>query len=213
MASPHSASSSPASALGTGDNHAMMPEGGTETRPLPPVSSFVRITLVGSAILGVVALLPYGLLRARISRIERSMDHIAAVSAATERDLQKLLELNAVRRGEHKQLSGLVAETKNSMEEMRRAGERRENEQRATNEREQVGSGAPIVRIRDIATYTSNCRTHASALKDVGRSLADIAAFMHEVEVRQGYVPSPDDKRGIERARQLAKKLQELSNT
>lgn len=113
----------------------MMPEGGTETRPLPPVSSFVRITLVGSAILGVVALLPYGLLRARISRIERSMDHIAAVSAATERDLQKLLELNAVRRGEHKQLSGLVAETKNSMEEMRRAGERRENEQRATNER------------------------------------------------------------------------------
>lgn len=69
------------------------------------------------------------------------------------------------------------------------------------------------MRIRDIATYTSNCRTHASALKDVGRSLADIAAFMHEVEVRQGYVPSPDDKRGIERARQLAKKLQELSNT
>lgn len=64
-----------------------------------------------------------------------------------------------------------------------------------------------------IATYSPNYRTHASALKDVGRSLADIAAFMHEVEVRQGYLPSPDDKRGIERARHLAQMLQELPST
>lgn len=114
----------------------MMPEEATHP---PPIPLFVRITLVGSAVLGAVALLPYGLLRTRLSRIERRMDHIVAMSAATERDLQKLLELNAVRRGEHKQLGGLVAETRNSMEELRRAGQRRENEQRATNERVERG--------------------------------------------------------------------------
>ncbi|RDX55642.1 hypothetical protein OH76DRAFT_1397030 [Lentinus brumalis] len=41
----------------------------------------------------------------------------------------------------------------------------------------------------------------------LGGSLADIAAFMQEVEIRQGWTPRPDDGRGIERARQLAKRL------
>ena len=104
-------------------------------RPPPPVSLFVRVTLVGSAVLGAVALLPYGLLRAKMTRMERRMDRLIAMSVATERDLQRLLELNAVRRGEHKQLGGLIAEAKNSMEEVRRAGERRESEQRAMNDR------------------------------------------------------------------------------
>lgn len=53
-------------------------------------------------------------------------------------------------------------------------------------------------------------RTLRSALQAVGRSLGDIAAFMHEMELRHGYVSSPDDRRGIERMRQLAKELQEL---
>ncbi|KAH9938063.1 uncharacterized protein B0H18DRAFT_965318 [Fomitopsis serialis] len=53
-------------------------------------------------------------------------------------------------------------------------------------------------------------RTLTSALQAVGRSLGDIAAFMHEMEVRHGYVTSPNDRRGIERMRQLAKELQEL---
>ncbi len=34
----------------------------------------------------------------------------------------------------------------------------------------------------------------------LGGSLADIAAFMQEVEIRQGSTPRPDDGRGIDRA-------------
>ena len=40
--------------------------------------------------------------------------------------------------------------------------------------------------------------------------MADIAAFMHEVEVQQGFVSRKNDGRGIERIRQLAYKLQGL---
>ena len=112
-----------------------MPEEYPETRSQLPVSSFVRITLIGSAVLGAVALLPYALLRTRITGMEQRLDRLVTMTATVERDLQKLLEFNAVRRGEHRQLGGLVADVKNSMEEARRAGERRESEQRAMNDR------------------------------------------------------------------------------
>lgn len=41
-------------------------------------------------------------------------------------------------------------------------------------------------------------------------SLADIAAFMQEVEVQQGFVSRKNDGRGIEKIRQLAYRLQGL---
>lgn len=47
-----------------------------------------------------------------------------------------------------------------------------------------------------------------STLKDLGKSLADVAAFMHEVEVEQGFVYRPHDGRGIERIRHLAYRLE-----
>lgn len=45
-------------------------------------------------------------------------------------------------------------------------------------------------------------------MRDVGGSLADIAAFMHEMELRHGLQPK---RRGIEKIRQLALKLQDSS--
>lgn len=41
-------------------------------------------------------------------------------------------------------------------------------------------------------------------------SLADIAAFMQEVEIKHGFVPKKDDGRGIERIRQMAMRLQRM---
>lgn len=51
-------------------------------------------------------------------------------------------------------------------------------------------------------------RAALSHLRDLSSSLADIAAFMHEVEVQQGFVSRKNDGRGIERIRQLAYRLQ-----
>ena len=52
-----------------------------------------------------------------------------------------------------------------------------------------------------------------ATLRDLGPSLADIAAFMHEVEVQQGYVSRKNDGRGIERIRQFAYRLQKMMMT
>ncbi len=55
---------------------------------------------------------------------------------------------------------------------------------------------------------TLRSRTQAETLRDLGTSLADIAAFMQEVEIKHGFIPKKDDGRGIERIRQMALKLQ-----
>lgn len=49
-------------------------------------------------------------------------------------------------------------------------------------------------------------------MTELGKSLADVAAFMHEVEIQQGFVTRPNDGRGIERIRQLAYKLESLQS-
>ncbi|KAH9853452.1 hypothetical protein C2E23DRAFT_821502 [Lenzites betulinus] len=51
----------------------------------------------------------------------------------------------------------------------------------------------------------------AEELRGIGQSLADGAAFMQEVEVRQGWTPRPNDGRGIERTRRAAKELQDAA--
>lgn len=55
-----------------------------------------------------------------------------------------------------------------------------------------------------------HCRGSMAALRDLSPSLADIAAFMHEVELQHGLMSQKNDGRGIERIRQFAYKLQSL---
>ena len=58
------------------------------------------------------------------------------------------------------------------------------------------------------------CRSRSSFsedLKATARSLADIASFMQEVELRQGWTPLPDDRRGIDKIRNVAKHLDDIA--
>ncbi|PIL37171.1 hypothetical protein GSI_00863 [Ganoderma sinense ZZ0214-1] len=49
----------------------------------------------------------------------------------------------------------------------------------------------------------------AEDVRDTGMSLANLAGFVEEVERREGWVELPNDGRGIERMRRLAKRLGE----
>lgn len=55
-------------------------------------------------------------------------------------------------------------------------------------------------------------RAHLAVLNGLGPSLADVAAFMHEIELRQALPLHKQDERlgSIERLRQLALKMQSL---
>ena len=57
-------------------------------------------------------------------------------------------------------------------------------------------------------------RTQTAALRALGPSLADIAAFMHEMELRMGIEPlSRDAQRRVDRLRISALRLQNLPVT
>lgn len=45
---------------------------------------------------------------------------------------------------------------------------------------------------------------------ELGTSLADMAAFMQEVELQQGLATKGNDRRGIERLRLLALRMQKI---
>ena len=47
-----------------------------------------------------------------------------------------------------------------------------------------------------------------SEMRDLARVLAAVAAFIEEVEMREGWTPRPDDGRGVERMRNLGKRLE-----
>ena len=49
-------------------------------------------------------------------------------------------------------------------------------------------------------------------MRELGPSLADVAAFMQEIDMRQGFVDK-GDARGIERLRRLALRFERLENT
>ncbi|GLB33543.1 hypothetical protein LshimejAT787_0104270 [Lyophyllum shimeji] len=56
-----------------------------------------------------------------------------------------------------------------------------------------------------------NSRTHATALRGLGTSLADVAAFMQEMELEMGMTSvHGGDQRGIERLRLLALQLEKI---
>ncbi|KAH9938064.1 uncharacterized protein B0H18DRAFT_1099944 [Fomitopsis serialis] len=129
MTSGHSESVTPHITARSAEGLSLNPDD-RETRTQPSDSAFIRLTLVGSALLGAVALLPYAILRRQFISLERRLEHATIANDALQRDMQKLLEQDIVRRGEYKQLGGLISEAKHSMEEVRRAGERREAEQR-----------------------------------------------------------------------------------
>lgn len=51
--------------------------------------------------------------------------------------------------------------------------------------------------------------TAAEDMKDTGVSLANFAGFVEEVERREGWAPLPNDGRGIDWTRGLARRLSE----
>jgi hypothetical protein len=59
-------------------------------------------------------------------------------------------------------------------------------------------------------TRTVRCRAQISRLRELGTSLADVAAFMQEIELQQGFFTPRLDGRGIERLRFLAMQFEEM---
>ena len=58
--------------------------------------------------------------------------------------------------------------------------------------------------------HCPHCSEQLTVFRELGVSLADIAAFMHEVDIRQGFWTQRTDNGEIERIRQIALRLQHI---
>ncbi|THH33689.1 hypothetical protein EUX98_g619 [Antrodiella citrinella] len=162
------------------------------TRPAYPTSPLTHIFILTSVLVP-IALVPYLAVRRHLLRLHTQMARMNETNVMLQRDLKAALTEASVRREEQERVKVLVEGMRRDVEGMRRGVERKGVE----------GEGVRRV-VKDL--WEEKQRTRLQ-LREVGKSLADVAAFMHEVEIQQGLANRPNDGRGIERIRQLAYKL------
>ncbi|KAI0352937.1 hypothetical protein OH77DRAFT_748301 [Trametes cingulata] len=167
----------------------------------------VRTILVFSAVVGPLAFLPYLFVRRRLVNMHEQLANLRSTSVGLtkeQRYLRSQLEggLEDVRRHVTTVASREGKKVGILFTELAKTAEERDERRRAWEE--ELRNNLKALQRDDLA------RRFAAELKDLGQSLADTAAFIQEVEVRQGWTPLPEDGRGIERTRHLAKRLQEL---
>ncbi|KAI9063223.1 hypothetical protein FKP32DRAFT_1758315 [Trametes sanguinea] len=192
----------------------------------------LRTILIFSAILAPLALAPYLLTRRQLLSLHTRLADLHALNArlarslqAAHADLARRPDAATLREGLTELRAGLEAEVREVRQRVsaevgregkklsallaaaRKVAEEREGARRAWEEELR----------RDIGVLLSENlvrRTRfAAELKELSRALADTAAFVEEVEMRQGWPPRPGDGRGIERTRRLAQRLQAFAAT
>ncbi|KAI0660962.1 hypothetical protein C8Q70DRAFT_755939 [Cubamyces menziesii] len=199
--------------------------------------STARSILVFSAVVAPLALVPYLFVRRRLvsmdkqlasvqallakefkaSRAQADAHHQKAVGradAALDQTRKQLAELRGGIKSEFVQARKHVADEVGreasklnyALVAAIRVADRREGRRRTWEA--DVGRKVDALANEELARRTQL----AADLRELGRSLADTAAFIEEVEMRQGWVPQPRDGRGIERMRRLAKRLHEFAS-
>ncbi|KAI0638206.1 hypothetical protein C8Q77DRAFT_417484 [Trametes polyzona] len=170
----------------------------------------VRTILVFAAVVAPLALVPYALVRRRLADVRTEIAALRAIHGKLGREVRSLREnvdgglaairthVDAVAEREGQRVMGALGQAE------RARGER--DEARRAWEDDMRG------RMDALLKENLGRRTRlAGDVKDLGQSLADTAAFMQEVELRQGWTPRPDDGRGMDRTRRLARRLQETA--
>ncbi|THH20142.1 hypothetical protein EW146_g1152 [Bondarzewia mesenterica] len=153
-----------------------------------------------------VAFLPFFALRRQLINLHRKVDAMGATTVGLQKNLKtSLLELS-VKKEEHAQMRGMLQETRQNLETTR--GELHRLELART-----VETGELRTRLNELAETNQQMRSHLSQLRDLGLSLADVAAFMQEVEIQQGFVNEKADGWGIDRLRRLALQFKTLDLT
>lgn len=162
-----------------------------------PISPLTHAVVLGSILLP-VAILPYLAVRRHLITLNRKISEVGITNAALQRDFKTALLEASIRREEHERLRSLLQETKERVKELE-VGLKKMDEYRLQSE------GGVLKELKQLKSESAQTRTQLATLHELGTSLADIAAFMHEIEIQQGL--SSKKSEGIERIRQLAVKF------
>ncbi|KAF8974635.1 hypothetical protein BDZ97DRAFT_39766 [Flammula alnicola] len=159
-----------------------------------------------SAFLVPIALLPYLAARRHITSLRRKVELLKKDVRRLRNDLDLAISDQRSTSSELRLLQTTVLNASKGSNELRDRFNRREADRIASNESMRAD-------LKKLLDDRQQSRTQAATLRALGMSLADVAAFMQEVELEFGMGTSQPrkDQRGIERLRLLALRMQILS--
>ncbi|PFH52650.1 hypothetical protein AMATHDRAFT_139726 [Amanita thiersii Skay4041] len=165
-------------------------------------SIFVR-TAIFSAVLLPVALVPYFITRRGMLMLRHQVDELQRSTTQLHRELNLTLSSLAIAKEEQKRTRALFHDIMENSDDIRQQVDIVRNNNNTCRKD-----------IHALITGTQHMRTQAAALTALGTSLADIAGFMHEMELETGMQSlSKYSQRRVDRLRILALRLQNLSSS
>ena len=157
----------------------------------------------------------------RSSLLRKQVDEAGAKVKILRQDLGKVSSELATRKDENRQLRTVLHDVKEETSKLRLQVRQRDMEQIALNkvirndlrillDERQHARWVCIDAPRRSQKRRAPHRTQAATFGALGTSLADVAAFMHEVELGMGMLSQNEDQRGVHRLRLLALRMTSL---
>ncbi|KAJ4472222.1 hypothetical protein J3R30DRAFT_1055019 [Lentinula aciculospora] len=195
----------------------------TERHNVTKFPASTHLTFIGglTAVILPITLVPYVFARRRLSALQRRFNELESLT----RNLQRELHAAAVATTrtsttadiERRRMNALLKEVKQEAKEANSITSSLELKLKENDERELLkdsDSRAMQSELQYLLEEAKITRTQGDAVRSLGLSLADIAAFMHEVELWMPQVDgarrSPSDKSRVEQLRLSALMLQNL---
>ncbi|KAG6880428.1 hypothetical protein C0992_000030 [Termitomyces sp. T32_za158] len=166
-----------------------------------PARSLTHLAVI-SAFLLPFTIFPYALARRQITALKRQLAETQTNVRILEQELNLTWQEMTCRKDEIRKLQGSLVKARQERDQQRVYVERRDRE----NSRFMDEVKTDLQHLLKEAQHT---RSQDALIGSLGTSLADVAAFMHEIELEMGMLSSNGtDQRGIDRLRSLALQMQ-----
>ncbi|KIK65537.1 hypothetical protein GYMLUDRAFT_39008, partial [Collybiopsis luxurians FD-317 M1] len=186
-----------------------------------PISTHLVFLGGLAAVILPVTLAPYLLTRRRLLSLQRKFNELESMSKALQKDSQTnsiaSTRANAALTVERRRVDAWMQETMQEVQETQRLLQTVQvklTELEARKDEVERRHHAAQSELQRLIEEANGFRTHGDALRALGPSLADVAAFMHEVELWmpevQGSRATINEKSRVEQLRHLAFMLQNL---
>ncbi|KAG2058933.1 hypothetical protein BDR06DRAFT_906567, partial [Suillus hirtellus] len=146
-----------------------------------------------------LAAVPYLLSKRRISALSRRLNELSAATTALQAELKTSATENATRKLESHRTSASLEVARMELIQLRRSLEQLRMERDVS----EMTTQNALKQLLEERKLTRQAETGIA----LGLSLADVAAFMYEVELHHGIASSVIDGHGVERLRRLALKF------
>ncbi|KAG6878257.1 hypothetical protein C0993_010029 [Termitomyces sp. T159_Od127] len=166
-----------------------------------PVRSLTHLAVI-SAFLLPFTIFPYILARRHVTSLKRQLAETQTSVRILEQELNLSWREMTCRKKEIQKLQASLVKAHRERDQQRVFLEKRDTENLRF-------MGEVKTDLRNLLKEAQHTRSQGALIGSLGTSLADVAAFMHEIELEMGMLSSNGtDQRGIDRLRSLALQMQ-----